>query len=124
MSRRVAALYNRSHEVFVIANRRLPTRAKNRTNDDAAGSKNAGVNLENDMTETSRKLLKNQLAHVIAFNLLCLGLFVALCVAMTFGSLDMLLTYWNEHRAASMVVSMAAILSIPSIVEATVSRLR
>jgi hypothetical protein len=100
MSLRAAALYNGSHEV------ESPTSV-----------------LENVMTEMSYDILKNRLAHVIAINLLCIGLFVAFCVAMTFGSLDLLLTYWNEHRAASMVVLMALIVSIPGIVEIIVSRL-
>lgn len=74
------------------------------------------------MTETSRKILKNELTRVIAINLVCLALFVAFCAAITFGSTAMLFTYWNEHRALSMVVLMAAIVSIPSGVEIAVSR--
>jgi hypothetical protein len=75
------------------------------------------------MTETTRQVLSKQLGRVIAINLTCLVIFVAFCALMTFGSLSQLLTYWNEHRAASVVVIMIAILSIPSVIELTVSRL-
>jgi hypothetical protein len=75
------------------------------------------------MTETSRQLLSKQLAHVIAFNLMCLVVFIAFCAFITFGSLSSLLTFWNEHRAASVVVIMIAIVSIPGAIERTVSRL-
>jgi hypothetical protein len=78
---------------------------------------------ENIMTEASRQLLSKQLARVIAINLMCLVVFVAFCAIMTFGSPSLLLTYWNEHRAASVVVIMIAIVSIPSAIELTVSRL-
>lgn len=78
---------------------------------------------ENIMTETSRQLLDKQLARVIAFNLVCLVVFIAFCAAITFGSLSSLPTFWNEHRAASVVVVMIAIVSIPSAIEHTASRL-
>lgn len=77
----------------------------------------------NTMTETSRQVLGNQLGRVIAINLTCLVIFVAFCALMTFGSLSQLITYWNDHRAASVVVIMIAIVSIPSVIELTVSRL-
>ena len=75
------------------------------------------------MTETCRQLLSKQLARVIAFNLMCLVVFIAFCGLITFGSLSSLLTVWNEHRAASVVVIMIAIVSIPGAIELTVSRL-
>ena len=81
------------------------------------------VDSANIMTETSRQFLSKQLARVIAINLMCLVAFVALCAVMTFGSVSRLLTLWNEHRAASVVVIMIAVVSIPSLVEFTASRL-
>jgi len=86
------------------------------------------VDSGNIMTETSRPflskqlVLSKQLARVIAINLMCLVVFVALCAVMTFGSLSRLLTLWNEHRAASVVVIMIAIVSIPSLVELAASQ--
>jgi hypothetical protein len=76
----------------------------------------------NIMTETSRQSLSSQLARVIATNLICLALFILFCTAMTFGSPSLLLSYWNEHRAASVVVFMVSIVSIPGIVELAFSR--
>jgi hypothetical protein len=73
------------------------------------------------MTETSRQLLSKQLARVIAFNLMCLVVFIAFCAVITLGSLSSLLSYWNERRAASVIV--IAIVSIPNVIELTVSRL-
>lgn len=67
---------------------------------------------------------RGQLASVIAINLMCLVVFGAFGAVITFGSLSLLLTYWNEHRAASVVVIMIAIVSIPGVVELVVSRLR
>jgi hypothetical protein len=82
------------------------------------------LDFENSMTTTtSRAFLSKQLARVIAINLMCLVIFVAFCAVMAFGSLSVLLTYWNEHRAASMVGIMIAIVSIPGLVELTASRL-
>jgi hypothetical protein len=75
------------------------------------------------MTETSRQILSRQLARVIAINLMCLVVFIAFCALMTFGSLSQLLTYWDEHRTASVFVIMIAIVSIPSVIELAVSRL-
>ena len=76
-----------------------------------------------NITETSRQVLSKQLGRVIAINLMCLVVFVAFCALMTFGSLSLLLTYWNEHRAASVIVIMIAIVTIPSVIELTASRL-
>lgn len=75
------------------------------------------------MTEASRQFLSKQLAHVIAINLMCLVIFTAICAVITFGALSLLLTYWNEHRAASLVMIMIAIVAIPGLVELTASRL-
>ncbi len=75
------------------------------------------------MTETSRQFLSKQLARVIAINLICLALFIAFCTFMTFGSPSLLLSYWNGHRAASVVVIMISIVSIPGLVELTASQL-
>jgi hypothetical protein len=75
------------------------------------------------MTETSRQLLNKQLVRVIAFNLMCLVVFIAFCAVITFGSLSLLLSFWNEHRAASVVSIMIAVVSIPGVVELTVLRL-
>jgi hypothetical protein len=83
----------------------------------------SGLDSENVMTETSRQFLNHQLARVIAINLMCLVLFTAFCALMTFGSPSLLLTYWNEHRAASVVVIMIAIVVIPGLIELTASRL-
>jgi hypothetical protein len=77
----------------------------------------------NIMTEKSRQVLIKQLGRVVAINVMCLVAFVAFCALMTFGSLSLLLTYWNEHRAASLFVSMIAMVSIPSVIELTISRL-
>jgi hypothetical protein len=68
--------------------------------------------------------VSKQLARVIAIILMCLVAFIAFCALMTFGSLSLLLTYWNERRAASVFVIMIAIVSIPGVIELTVSRLR
>jgi hypothetical protein len=76
------------------------------------------------MTETSRQRLSQQLARMIAMNLMCLVVFIAFCALITFGSLSLLLTFWSEHRAASVIVAMAAIVAIPSVIELTASRLR
>jgi hypothetical protein len=67
--------------------------------------------------------LSRQLARVIAINLICLTVFTAFCALMSFGSLSALLTFWSEHRAASVIVIMSSIVSIPSVVELAVSRL-
>jgi uncharacterized membrane protein (DUF485 family) len=75
------------------------------------------------VTEASRQRLSQQLARMIAMNLICLVVFIAFCALITFGSLSLLLTYWSEHRAASMIVAMVAILAIPSVIELTASRL-
>jgi len=75
------------------------------------------------VTEASRQFLINQLARVIAINLMCLISFIAFCALMTFGSPSLLLTYWNEHRAATVIVIMIAIVTIPSVIELTASRL-
>lgn len=74
------------------------------------------------MKEASRKLLKNQLTRVIAINILCLILFIAFCVGMALGSPAKMITDWNEHRATTMVVLMAAIFGIPSLFEMIASR--
>src|SRR5450432_4049956 len=84
---------------------------------------NAFVDSGNIMTDTSRQLLSKQLVRVIAINLMCLVVFVAFCAVVTFGSLSRLLTIWDEHRAASAIVIMIAILSIPSVIELAISRL-
>jgi hypothetical protein len=84
---------------------------------------NSCMDSGNIITETSRQFLIKQLARVIAINLVCLVVFIAFCAVMTFGSLSLLLTYWNEHRAASVIVIMIAIVAIPSVIELTVSRL-
>lgn len=83
---------------------------------------NSFVDSGNMMTETSREFLSKRLARVIAINLMCLVVFVVFCAVMTFGSLSLLLGYWNEHRAASVVVIMIAIVSIPGLVEFTAAR--
>jgi uncharacterized membrane protein YqjE len=75
------------------------------------------------MTETSRQILSRQLGRVIAINLMCLVVFCAFCALMTFGSLSVLFAFWNEHRAASVIVAMIAIVAIPSAIEVAVSRL-
>lgn len=75
------------------------------------------------LTETARQSLSKQLARVIAINLMCLLVFIAFCALMTFGSLSVLLTFWSEHRAASVIVTMISIVSIPSVIELAVSRL-
>jgi hypothetical protein len=84
---------------------------------------NSFVDSGNIMTETSRQLLSKQLARVIAINLMCLVVFVAFCAVVTFGSLSRLFAIWNEHRAATVIVIMIAILSIPSVIELAISRL-
>ena len=75
------------------------------------------------LPETARQSLSKQLARVIAINLMCLLVFIAFCALMTFGSLSVLLTFWSEHRAASVIVTMISIVSIPSVIELAVSRL-
>jgi hypothetical protein len=84
---------------------------------------NSFVDSGNIMTEASRQFLSKRLARAIAINLMCLVVFVAFCAVMTFGSPPRLLALWNEHRAASVVVIMIAIVSIPGLVEFTASRL-
>lgn len=74
------------------------------------------------MTETSRQSLGHQLTRVIAINLSCLALFIAFCAVMTLGSPTLLLTFWNEHRATSVIVIMISIVSIPGLVEIALSR--
>jgi hypothetical protein len=76
----------------------------------------------NPMTETSRQCLNNQLARVIAINLVCLVIFIAFCALMTFGSPTRLLAFWSEHRVESVIAIMFAIVSIPGLVEVTLSR--
>jgi hypothetical protein len=76
----------------------------------------------NIMTETSRQWLRHELTRVIAINLSCLSLFVAFCAVMSFGSPSLLLSYWNEHRAASIVLIMISLVSIPGLVEIALSR--
>jgi hypothetical protein len=76
----------------------------------------------NIMNDTSRPLLGNQLVGVIAINLICVVFFIAFCAVMTFGSPSLLLTYWSEHRAASVVIIMISIVSIPGLVELALSR--
>ncbi len=71
-----------------------------------------------------RKLLKSQLARVIAINIVCLALFIAFCVGMAFGSPTTMIADWNEHRATTVVVLIAAIFGIPSLVETIVSHYR
>lgn len=73
-------------------------------------------------TEACRQVLSKQLGRVIAINLMCLVVFVAFCAVMSFGSLSLLLAYWNEHRATSVVVIMIAIVSIPGVIQVAVSR--
>jgi hypothetical protein len=77
----------------------------------------------NIMTETSRQSLSKQLARVIAINLMCLAVFIAFCALMTFGSLSVLFAFWFDHRAASVIVIMISIVSIPSVIELSLSRL-
>ena len=79
---------------------------------------------ENITTELFRQFLTKKLARVIAINLICLVVFVAFCAVMTFGSLSRLLALWNEHRAASVIMIMIVIVSIPGLVELSASRLR
>jgi hypothetical protein len=74
----------------------------------------------NFMTETSQQI--KDLAGVITVNLVCLVVFIAFCAVMTFGSTSLMVTYWNEHRAASLLAAMAAILVIPGLVEIAVAR--
>jgi hypothetical protein len=83
---------------------------------------NSCMDSGNIMTEISRQLLSNSLTRVIAINLICLVIFIAFCAVMTLGSPSQLLTYWNEHRTASVLVIMIAILSIPGLVELSLSR--
>ncbi len=75
------------------------------------------------MSEASRQSLSNQLARVIAINLLCLVFFVTFCAVMILGSATLLFAYWNEHRAVSVVTIMLAIVLIPGLLELAVSRL-
>ena len=77
---------------------------------------------ENIVTDTPRRSLSSELARVIAINVVCLVVFIAFCAIMTFGSPSLLLTYWNEHRVASVVAIMIAIVTIPGLVEFAVSR--
>jgi hypothetical protein len=84
---------------------------------------NSSVDSGNIVTETSRQILSKQLVRVIAINLMCLVVFIAFCALMTFGSLSLLLTYWNEHRAASVFIIMISTVSIPGVIEFAVSRL-
>jgi len=79
---------------------------------------------ENITTELFRQFLTKKLARVIAINLVCLVVFVAFCAVMTFGSLSRFLALWNEHRAASVIMIMIVIVSIPGLVELSASRLR
>ncbi len=74
------------------------------------------------MTETSRHPLGHQLTRVIAINLICLALFIAFCAVMTLGSPSLLLAFWNEHRATSVVLIMVSLLLIPGLVEIVLSR--
>jgi len=83
---------------------------------------NSCMDAESVMSETPRQFLSNQLARVISINMICLIVFVAFCAVMTFGSPSLLLTDWNEHRAASVVAIMLAIVLIPGVVELAVSR--
>jgi uncharacterized membrane protein (DUF485 family) len=69
------------------------------------------------MTETSRQRLSQQLARMIAMNLVCLVVFIGFCALIAFGSISLLLTFWNAHRAASVI--MIAIVSIPSVLTAS-----
>ena len=74
------------------------------------------------MTETSRQTFGRELTRVILINLSCLSLFIAFCAVMTLGSPSLLLSFWNEHRAASVLVIMISIVSIPGLVEIALSR--
>jgi hypothetical protein len=75
------------------------------------------------MTETIRQSLSKQLTRVIAINLMCLAAFIAFCALMMFGSLPVLLTYWKEHSAASVIGLMFAIVSSLSAIKLTGSRM-
>ena len=83
----------------------------------------AFVDSGNIMIETSRQSLSKQLARVIAINLMCLFVFIAFCALVTLGSLSVLLTFWSEHRAASVIVIMISIVAIPSVIELAISRM-
>jgi hypothetical protein len=85
---------------------------------------NSGADSGSTMNEARCQFLNRQLARVIAMNLMCLVVFIAFCAVMTFGSLTLLLSYWNEHRAASVIIIMIAIVAIPSLIEFAVSRTR
>lgn len=78
----------------------------------------------NIMSETSRQSLGQQLTRVIAINLSCLALFIVFCAVMTLGSPSLLLAFWNEQRATSVVGIMILIVSIPGLVEIALSRWR
>jgi uncharacterized membrane protein len=86
-------------------------------------AKNTCMDSGNFMSETSRQSLTKQLTRVIAVNLMCLFVFIAFCALATFGSLSVLLSFWSEHRAASVIVIMISIVAIPSVIELAVSRL-
>ena len=74
------------------------------------------------MTELSRRVLNKQLTRVIVINMICLIIFLGLCAIAASGSLSLLFWYWNNHRAASMITVMIAVVSIPSVVEFIASR--
>lgn len=83
---------------------------------------NSCIAPENVAGRTPREFLSSQLARVIAINMMCLVVFVAFCTVMTFDSPSLLLSDWNEHRAASVVAIMLAVVLIPGVVELAVSR--
>jgi hypothetical protein len=85
------------------------------------GNEGAIRHWKNIMTETSRHALSKQLTRVMAINLMCLATFIAFRALMTLGSRSVLLIYWNEHGAASVI--MIAIVFVLSAIELTVSRL-
>ena len=76
----------------------------------------------NAMTELSQRVLNKQLTRVIVINMICLIILSALCAIAAFGSLSLLFGYWNDHRAASMITMMIAVVSIPSVIEFIASR--
>jgi hypothetical protein len=80
------------------------------------------IHSEDFVTENPRQLLRHQLARVIAINLVGLALFIVFCAIMTVGSPSVLLTYWNQHRAVSVVLIMTFIVSIPCLVGLVLSR--
>jgi hypothetical protein len=83
---------------------------------------NSSADSGNLMTETSERFLSQQLTRALTVNLVCLVVLVAFCTAMTLGSPSLMITYWNDHRAASTVAIMAAILVIPGLLELAISR--